>query len=472
MFVAAILLLSFLQPLKSTELDRGTTISDPDILADLDRQLGLGAMLGAPAASSAREIFVLPSMASLYAALNREFDEFRSTISSSENRTPRLFDRNALFSEQTKSVLVGVVNRMDRAYVAPRACGEIRLIYRPVSKVSSEEGQPAAPTFRLPMTINLVLDARDVDGAVSCSDIARRWLSSTDKTTARELLSENGVLSGISPKNINRIELNIQMARAADAVDDFEARAEYLMKVFRLGSQSRRFEESTLENQIDWTRLSANPALASDFKAWLFANDHLKLLDRGTIIVPDRYLANRALLMTPQSGIGDGAASLMKDDDVVARLAELSREGSGYENIRSSAGVARRLDDITCGGCHSTRAIGGFHFPGVGSGAITAKASPHFFGDQPRRRDILAAFRDGRDPDFSRGFSARPQASRSRELDGTTYLDGWGAHCHAPTVAMPKPDKSFASWTCIEGLTCRMPRDASPTRAGFCFPPN
>jgi hypothetical protein len=34
----------------------------------------------------------------------------------------------------------------------------------------------------------------------------------------------------------------------------------------------------------------------------------------------------------------------------------------------------------------------------------------HFFGDLERRRDILDAFREGRAPDFSRAFSARPQA--------------------------------------------------------------
>lgn len=457
---------------EATELDRGTTISDPDILVDLDRSFGLGRMLGASSDLSAIEIFALPSMVSLDAVLNREFDEFRSATNNSDNGNRRLFDQASFYSAQTRFILVGVVNRMDRAYVSPQTCGEIRFIYRPVLNASSGEGQVASLPVRLPMTLNLVLNARDIDDAVSCSDIARRWLLLKDRTSARELLSEKGALSGLAPKNVNRIELNIQMARAADAVDDFEARAEYLMKVFRLNSQSRRFEESTLENQIDWARLSASPKLASDFRVWLFATDNFNALDRGTILVPDQYLATRALVMTPEGKVGEDAASVIKDDDVIARLAELSREGAVLENVRSPAGFSRRLDDIGCSGCHTTRAVGGFHFPGVGSGAITAKASPHFFGDQPRRRDILSAYRDSRDPDFSRGFSARPQAKRSRELDGTTYLNGWGAHCHAPTLATPKPDKSFASWSCIDGLACQMPRDASPTRAGFCFPPN
>lgn len=472
LFVAALFSMPLAQITNGGELDRGTTISAPDILIDLDRSVGLGRMLGAPAAVSAAEIFALPSMASLYAALDREFDDYKMTMNIAENHNRRSFDKASLYSAQTKFVLVGVVNRMDRAYVSPDTCGEIRFIYRPVLSGLSGDDAPAVSTVRLPMTLNLVLNARNSGDVSACSDIARRWLSTDGMKSSRELVSNDGALSGVGPKNVNRIELNIQMSRAADSVDDVEGRADYLMKVFRLNAQSQRFEESLLENQIDWARLLADPKLLSDFEAWLFATENLTSLDRGAIVVPEKYLAKRFLVMTPQVAVGEMAASLIKEGDIVGRLAELSREGIALENIRSPAGVYRRLDDITCGGCHSTRAIGGFHFPGVGLGAITALASPHFFGDQPRRRDILTAFRDGRDPDFSRGFSARPQAARARELDGTTYLNGWGAHCHAPTVAMPKPDRSFASWTCIDGLACQMPRDGSPMRAGFCFPPN
>jgi hypothetical protein len=103
-------------------------------------------------------------------------------------------------------------------------------------------------------------------------------------------------------------------------------------------------------------------------------------------------------------------------------------------------------------------------------------ASPHFFGDQIRRRDILAALRDGRQPDYSRGFSSRPQLRGNPELVGellgTEYNDGWGAHCY---VMGAKPgdantrgnDMSFRSWTCAEGLTCQIAGKTS--RMGMCF---
>jgi hypothetical protein len=93
--------------------------------------------------------------------------------------------------------------------------------------------------------------------------------------------------------------------------------------------------------------------------------------------------------------------------------------------------------------------------------------SPHFFGDQIRRRDILAALRDGRLPDYSRGFSSRPQLRGSTELAGTEYDDGWGAHCYGLHAKAADNDRSYTSWTCAKGLSCQVMSEAS--RMGMCF---
>ena len=90
------------------------------------------------------------------------------------------------------------------------------------------------------------------------------------------------------------------------------------------------------------------------------------------------------------------------------------------------------------------------------SNSTVVPASPHFFGDQVRRRDILTAFRDGRRPDYSRGFSSRPQSRGGTELAGTEYGDGWGAHCYQPRRNAADNDRSFRSWTCAEGLACQV----------------
>ena len=98
--------------------------------------------------------------------------------------------------------------------------------------------------------------------------------------------------------------------------------------------------------------------------------------------------------------------------------------------------------------------------------AATVPASPHFAGDQPRRRDILVAMRDSVAPDFSRGFSDRPQARRSAEFAGSKVLDGWGATCYQSQAA--DNDASFATWSCAEGLSCQKV-GAGKGRIGMCF---
>ena len=104
------------------------------------------------------------------------------------------------------------------------------------------------------------------------------------------------------------------------------------------------------------------------------------------------------------------------------------------------------------------------------SNSTVVPASPHFFGDQMRRRDILTALRDGAPPDYSRGFSNRPQLRGSSELAGTEYDDGWGAHCYQQRPKRADNDASFGSWTCAEGLACQPIGNAS--RMGMCFVKN
>jgi hypothetical protein len=94
-------------------------------------------------------------------------------------------------------------------------------------------------------------------------------------------------------------------------------------------------------------------------------------------------------------------------------------------------------------------------------------ASPHFLGDQARRRDILTAIAAGKRPDFSRGFASRPQTRGSNELAGTEYQDGWGAHCSLENAGSGTLDKSFTSWSCAKGLTCQAA--AASRRIGMCF---
>ena len=495
-------------------LERGTAVTDPVALRELDRgRFAVGRMLW-PARSAdipltGGQLFALPAMVAVRRALDAEFDRYiarhkahlpNESIGVGTSFDFQLFDRAQLYSQDSRFVLAGIVNRMDRAFVSPENCGEVRLIYRLTRTNAAPDGQGEGQgngegtiSLRLPMTLNIVLKAKgDRAPGETCAGIARRWLDTaalplTGEGLATTLLARDGPLDLIGYQNIDRIETNLQIAHAPkSAVRDF--RTDYLLKVFRYSAPMQTFEEAPLENQIDRDRMLADETLRREFKSWLLDPGNFSELDRGTVLIPEKFLATSAIASTPV-GFGwseslpafgllrsDGATEdfAFRTSDVVAALSEAARRGVNLQNIRSRRGFERRLNDMSCSGCHQTRGIGGFHFPGVDwmtakpSNAAVVPASPHFFGDQIRRRDILTALRDGVPPDYSRGFSSRPQPRGSTELAGTEYENGWGAPCYQPDPgAKGGGDRSFRGWTCADGLSCQVADRAS--RMGMCF---
>ncbi|MET4391383.1 hypothetical protein ABIB73_007173 [Bradyrhizobium sp. F1.4.3] len=488
---------------ENAQLARGTAITDPDLLRKLDQN---DALTVARLLQPERKADVpltsdllfssLPQLKEILPAIDAEFDRYvtqhkaaspSETIGVGEGFDVQLFGRAVLKSPDTRFVLAGIVNRMDRAYVSEESCGEIRLIYRLARFETKPDGGKSAT--RLPMTLNLVMKARDARQTdsngkpVTCAEVARRWLDNGDW---------QGLIGGaFFPYDamLDRIETNIQISIAPkSALHDF--RSDYLLKVFKYDAATKQFEESTLENQIDRDRILADDALRRDFKAWLLAPGNFREFDRGTVLIPEKFLAKSAIAPTPAGfdasdlqpefgmmqgeGKGEGKSEpVFTDNDVVGALKQAAARGIAMENIRSVAGFQRRLNDVTCSGCHQTRGIGGFHFPGVDwladkpSNSNIVPASPHFFGDQFRRRDILTAFATGKRPDFSRGFASRPQTRGGQELAGTEYQDGWGAHCYLPDPGSGTADRSFTSWTCAKGLTCQAASASS--RIGMCF---
>ncbi|MGN1290724.1 MAG: hypothetical protein ACI4XG_29690, partial [Bradyrhizobium sp.] len=294
-------------------LERGAAMIDPAILRELDQsRFGLGRML-APERSadtplSNRDLFRLAAMVPVREALDREFDRYvtkhkaslpNESIGVGDGFAFQLFDRALFESPDVRFVLAGIVNRMDRAYVAPKDCGEIRLIYRLTRTDVPPIGENAV-SQRLPMTLNLVLKAKG-DGneaSLSCREIARRWLATAGAPpTIDKLSGKDGPLDLIDARNIDRIETNLQIAHAPkSAVRDF--RTDYLLKVFDYEGAAKRFAEAPLENQIDRDRILADEGLKRDFKGWLLDPKHFAELDRGTLLVPDRFLATGAVAPT------------------------------------------------------------------------------------------------------------------------------------------------------------------------------
>src|SRR5258705_2368218 len=434
-------------------LERGAAITDPYALRELDLgehpangldRVGFGLRPFIPAARTAAapifndKLFALPSMTPVRRAIDAEFERYVArhradipgeTIGVGASFDWQMFDRELLYSARTRFVLAGIVNRMDRAFVSPETCGEVRLIYR-LTRLGDSSVGDNANSLRLPMTLNVVLRAKGEKTlapggiAITCKDIAQRWLATAEwpqsgADFAIRLMSAGGPLEFVEPVDVDRIETNLQIAHAPKSpVRDF--RTDYLLKVFRYSAQARVFEEAPLENQIDRNRLLADDNLRRDFAAWLLDPHHFSELDRGTILIPERFLAAGAIAPTPagfdpsnlqpEFGLvqGEGATAnpVFSENDVVGALKKASEDGVKLQNIRSVAGFERRLNDITCSGCHQTRGIGGFHFPGVDwmaakpSKAGVEPASPHFFGAQIRPRDILSSLIWGNNPDY------------------------------------------------------------------------
>src|ERR1700744_2428504 len=147
-------------------LEGGTPIPAPAALRELDRgRFGLMHVMmsarSADAPLSNAELFALPAMAQVAKALDADIARYverhktalpNESIGVGDGFAFQLFDRAQLYSADTRFVLSGIVNRMDRAYVAPETCGEIRLIYRLTqtnvgaiveAAVSTDAGPPA-----------------------------------------------------------------------------------------------------------------------------------------------------------------------------------------------------------------------------------------------------------------------------------------------------------------------------------------
>src|SRR5260370_19154599 len=176
--VVSLILLAGVLPVRHGQsaqaVERGAAITDPFALRELDRGwLGLNRVM-LPVRSSDvpltnRQLFALPSMAPVRKALDDEFDRYvarhkadlpNEPIGVGDSFALQLFDRTLLFSDDSRFVLAGIVNRMDRAFVAPDSFSEIRLIY-PLTRtvVSATTGEGAAPP-RLPRTLDRELKTK------------------------------------------------------------------------------------------------------------------------------------------------------------------------------------------------------------------------------------------------------------------------------------------------------------------------
>jgi hypothetical protein len=404
-------------------------VKDPRTLVGLEeRGLSLAGVLGTPGATGAD------------LATNGAYDRIVATIAFDLKRLRmadprsgvgvdfphRQLDPEWLRSRQSRFELVAVVNRLDRMHAG--GCGEMRLIYRLAYRAPRSES-------RLPVTFNVIFPQTG-----DCKDLAQRWLRTGP--TAAALL--DGPLASLP--RWERIEIDYQAVRwPSNERRDMGGHAEYILRAFRRTADS--VEQAPLEN-TPRTNLSEDDK--EELRSWI--RDHIGAIDEGTAIVPEKFLATHALSVGPH-GLARAANRSFSQlfPDANAAFGDVAMP----DRLATPVGLLRRLDSMTCHGCHQSRSIAGFHLLGeerdndARLNALAIGRSPHMLEELPWRTDFVRAIAKGERP------SPRPFAEHA---DSGGKI---GAHCGLGR------DRAFATWTCAEGLACH---DLHGGPVGVCSP--
>jgi hypothetical protein len=174
-------------------------------------------------------------------------------------------------------------------------------------------------------------------------------------------------------------------------------------------------------------------------------------VDRGTLRLPDRFLAKRATSYAPR-GLSRVHNRPFKELFREQDFADVSLEP--YRTIQSPAALLRRLDGESCVGCHQSRSIAGFHHVGRDGAdtpafnALFDGSSSHLRADLERRAVYVKAVAAGGAPDEFRPIPEKQGVG-----------NGEGAPCGLG-------DRGFADWTCNEGFRCSKVEDAE---VGVCL---
>jgi hypothetical protein len=423
-------------------------------LAELETKgFAFAALVFASTARTTAELDALPGMKSI-------FDVLRGDLRSAKRTHPlakvtsmdgfRLFDERWLASKEMRLELTGVFNRLDRRVFYPGTCGEVRFVYRLAYETTHAGAAMAGP---LPFTVNAVFLVR---GDQQCGAVARSWQRPEGAPApSAEALATNGALSEAARKGweLKSLETNLQSFRLQSFVHPTLAgHIDYDLRVFHAKTPARdAFFPAPMENMPDVEKLSRQAKLRADLLATLREPATLAAIDRGTLNLPERFLATRAVSVSPR-GLTRPANRPFRKLFAGADVRDFPLAGT--RTIASPAALFRRLDGATCTGCHQSRSIAGFHHVGEDApehpafDALLSGSSPHLASDLARRRAYVASVANGTEPDE---FRPVPE----RQAGG----NGFGAPCGLG-------DPGFADWTCAPGLHCEKLEDAE---VGTCL---
>lgn len=442
------------EQLLAPELETHVAVVEPGELAALER---LGFSLG---------VLLRGRELSNTETLNRDagfksiFDVLRADLVDTKAKHPgakvtsvdgvRLFDAEWLASKRMSFELTGVFNRLDRRAFYQGTCGEVRFLYR----LGYETEQGKAPMkFRLPMTLNVVFLVRDAD----CRATARAWQSEAGPQgeSFAAWLVDAGPLGEAARRHwsLKSVEANVQSVRLQSSMrPSMAGHIEYVMRVFEAADPARaRFVPRVMENMPDVALLRRDAALRAELLAFLRQPAALAALDDGVLLLPERFLARRAVSVAPR-GLARQANRPFRQLFTPADFADLDLGAT--RTLRSPTALLRRLDGHSCVGCHQSRSIAGFHHVGNDPewvppyASLLSGLSAHLRADLARRRDYVSAVAAAEVP-----IEHRP--APERQGVGNQY----GAPCGLG-------DPGLADWTCAPGYRCVKLEDSE---VGACF---
>lgn len=370
----------------------------------------------------------------------------------------RLFDVRWLDDPEVRFELTGVVLRLDRFAFQESGCGEVRLIYRlGYEKTVGKE----LLASRLPATVGVELFVEREKGDPFCARAVRRWIPPETDGDGHHFWTSNA--GPLAPARLRfgegdlRVVTNVQTVRWPSTVRPaFGGHAEYALRTF-VPAAGEGLRSAPLENTPDVARLLTSPELKRRFVEWLTQAETVHAIDVGNVLVPEEFLALRATSVTPR-GLARRANRPFRSVLAPSELAGV--DWSQGAVVRSAAAALRRLDQLSCPGCHQARTVAGFHFLGEepeatpGPNRVAVPLSMHVLEDDARRRQVVAAAlsHDPLPPE-------QPFAERADLTAG-----GYGAHCSLGT------DPSYAEWSCAAGYSCVPYDEPREEGIGICLP--
>lgn len=400
----------------------------------------------------------LPLWQSVANVLKRDVDETKRADKQAgvgvAGNAHRLFDVGWLSSDAARFSLVGIAARFDRRPFHADGCGELRLIYRLGYTLPATTRRAALASF-LPLTVSVELvPSAAGTGCARMFEWWQRAARGTGGALGTALLDPKGYLRPAidDRRQWHRVAVNVQRVRWPSAVrPDLGGHAEYVLRAFAWDAAAGALVAAPLENTPEVATLQRGSKRWTELRDWLADPLQRRAIDAGTVTIPAKFLATRSLSVTPR-GLARLANRPFRQLFKPGDFAALSY--SNDYTVRSPEAFIRRLDELSCAGCHQSRAVAGFHWVGMRAMSPAAAGvaqsepgraglappdtavafSPHVAADLPRRQRALQT---------AQGDDAqvRPFAERG-ELD------------RGPGAACGLGDPGFAEWTCPKGLRC------------------